>query len=93
MSRRTGRILGSDHPRTLTARNLAAAYMDAGDPSRAIPMLEKNLADQQRLLGSDHPNTLDCRNDLARAYQQVRDLDPMPLTVKLIMLRAGLCAG
>ena len=36
------RLLGADHPRTLTWRNnLASAYQAAGDPERAIPLFEQ----------------------------------------------------
>ena len=65
------RILGSDHPDTLTSRNnLAGAYRTAGDLGRAIPLYEQTLTDTQRVLGSDHPNTLTSRNNLASALWQ-----------------------
>jgi tetratricopeptide (TPR) repeat protein len=74
---RTGaeRVLGSDHPGTFAARhNLAGAYAEAGDLSRAIPMLEQGLADRQRVLGNDDPDIMISRNNLARAYQNAKDL-------------------
>ena len=41
---------GADHPDTLISRNnLAGAYRDAGDPGRAIPLLEQALADRLRV--------------------------------------------
>lgn len=50
------RVLGPDHPDTLTSRNnLAGAYESAGDLGRAIPLLEQTLADSERVLGPDHP--------------------------------------
>lgn len=68
------RILGSDHPRTLTVRsNLAAAYDDAGDFSRAIPIFEQILTERERTLGPDHPDTLSSRNNLAYTYQRAGD--------------------
>jgi tetratricopeptide (TPR) repeat protein len=64
------RVLGEDHPSTLTARNnLAGAYQDAGDLGRAIPLLQQTLTDSVRVLGEDHPDTLTARNNLAYAYQ------------------------
>ena len=70
-----GRVLGADHPDTLTSRNnLAAAYRAAGDLGRAIPLHEQTLADRERVLGADHPDTLTSRNNLADAYQAAGDL-------------------
>jgi tetratricopeptide (TPR) repeat protein len=64
------RVLGPDHPGTLTARNdLAEAYQDAGRAAEAIPLYERTLADRERVLGPDHPGTLQSRNNLATAYQ------------------------
>ncbi|MGW1396602.1 tetratricopeptide repeat protein, partial [Streptomyces nigra] len=55
------RLLGDDHPDTLTARNnLANFYRDAGRVQEALDLGE-------RVLGDDHPDTLDARNNLARA--------------------------
>ncbi|MFG1967627.1 tetratricopeptide repeat protein, partial [Nonomuraea sp. NPDC049028] len=69
------RVLGGDHPDTLTSRNnLASAYQTAGHLGRAIPLHEATLADRERLLGPDHPNTLTSRNNLAHAYQEAGDL-------------------
>ena len=64
------RLLGADHPDTLTARtNLAYAYQAAGRTAEAIALYERTLADRERLLGADHPSTLMSRNNLAHAYQ------------------------
>ncbi|MFE2716360.1 tetratricopeptide repeat protein, partial [Streptomyces mirabilis] len=63
------RVLGDDHPDTLTSRNnLASAYQAAGDLDRAIPLLEAVLTQRVRVLGDDHPHTLTSRNNLASAY-------------------------
>ena len=63
------RVLGSDHPDTLAARNnLAGAYEYVGRFGEAIELYEQVLADQERVLGSDHPDTLTARNNLAGAY-------------------------
>ncbi|WP_405536288.1 tetratricopeptide repeat protein [Streptomyces sp. NBC_00075] len=69
------RVLGEDHPNTLTSRNnLAYAYESAGDLSRAIPLYEQTLTDTVRVLGEDHPSTLTSRNNLAYAYESAGDL-------------------
>ena len=62
------RVLGADHPSTLTSRNnLAYAYESAGDPGRAIPLYERTLADCERVLGADHPITRAVRGNLDAA--------------------------
>ena len=69
------RVLGEDHPGTLTSRNnLASACQAAGDLGRAIPLFEQTLADRRRVLGEDHPGTLISRNNLAGAYESAGDL-------------------
>src|SRR2546429_3598236 len=63
------RVLGDDHPHTMTLRaNLATAYQAAGDLGRAIPLHEQTLADRQRILGDDHPRTLARLSKLASAH-------------------------
>ncbi|MFD3326594.1 tetratricopeptide repeat protein [Streptomyces sp. NPDC058701] len=60
------RLLGPDHPDTVTARaNLAASYGQAGRTAEAIVILEQAVADFERLLGPDHPNTVTARANLA----------------------------
>ncbi|RGD58430.1 tetratricopeptide repeat protein [Kitasatospora xanthocidica] len=64
------RVLGIDHPDTLTARNnLAAAYSDAGHTDEAMRLQEEVLEDRRRVLGDDHPDTLTTRNNLAVTYR------------------------
>ena len=53
------RVLGPDHPDTLTSRNnLAVAYRAAGRIDEAITLHEQTLAARERVLGPDHPDTL-----------------------------------
>jgi tetratricopeptide (TPR) repeat protein len=69
------RLLGLDHPDTLTSRNnLALAYRSAGDLDRAIPLFVQNVHDRERVLGPNHPDTLSSRNSLALAYMLAEDL-------------------
>ena len=64
------RILGQDHPHTLTSRNnLAGAYRETGRITEAIALYEKVLTDRTRILGKDHPATLETLNALAGAYK------------------------
>jgi len=56
------RVLGADHPDTLTTRNnIASWYGRAGRVDEAIGLFEVLLADQIRVLGADHPDTLATR--------------------------------
>jgi len=60
------RVLGADHPDTLTARNnLAFWRAEAGDVAGAVSEFEQLLTDQVRVLGTDHPDTLATRDVLA----------------------------
>ena len=60
------RVLGPDHPSTLTSRgNLAHAYHAARRLSDAVAMSERALADCERVLGPDHPLTRTMRQNLS----------------------------
>ncbi len=54
----------------------SAAYEDAGDLGRAIPLYEQALADSVRVLGQDHPQTKIVRGNLAIARQQPQQRSP-----------------
>ena len=86
------KILGPDHPDTLTSRNnLAYAYRSAGRLDQAIPLYEEVLADRVRLLGDDHPQTLTSRNNLAYAYRSAGRLDQaIPLYEEVLADRVRL---
>jgi hypothetical protein len=75
------RLLGPDHPDTISARNsLATAYHAAGRTADAIPLVQQILAARERLLGADHPSTLASRNNLASAYRATgRPAEAIPL--------------
>jgi len=50
------RVLGTDHPGSLTARtNLAYAYRAAGRTAEATVLYEQALADSERVLGTRPP--------------------------------------
>ena len=65
------RVLGPDHPDTLTAQNnLAVAYQEAGRAAEAIPLFARSLEALERRLGSEHHDTVTTRNNLAVAYRE-----------------------
>jgi Flp pilus assembly protein TadD len=68
------RLLGPDHPDTLTSRNnLANATFGMGDHAEAVRLLRRSIHDRTRVLGLDHPDTLTSRNDLACALDAMGD--------------------
>ena len=61
------RVLGPEHPDTLTASaNLASWTGDAGDPTAARDLLAELLPVRKRVLGPEHPDTLATLSSLAR---------------------------
>lgn len=59
-------VLGEDHQDAPGSRNnLAMSYQAAGRTAKAIPLLERTLADCERVLGADHPDTRAVRVNLA----------------------------
>ncbi|MFE4998624.1 tetratricopeptide repeat protein [Streptomyces mirabilis] len=80
------RLLGAEHPDTLTARNnLGASYWRAGRTGEAIPLLEQVVADHERLQGTQHPNTLMARTNLAHAYHKAgRTGEAIPLLEQVV---------
>jgi len=63
------RELGPDAPESIEARSsLVGAYIVNGDNERAIPLAERNVADQIRLRGREDRNVLRARHSLANLY-------------------------
>ena len=76
------RVLGENHPDTLTsANNLAADLHALGEYERARQLNEDTLTRRRRVLGEDHPDTLESANNLALhlhelgEHEQARQLD------------------
>jgi Tetratricopeptide repeat len=68
------RVLGPEHPDTLTARhNLARWTGEAGDAAKARDQYVSLLSIQGRVLGPDHPHTLSTRDNLAYYTGQAGD--------------------
>ncbi|MFJ4797113.1 tetratricopeptide repeat protein [Kitasatospora purpeofusca] len=60
------RILGHNHPDTLTSRaNLAVSYWQAGRTDGALDLLRSVVEGRARVLGSVHPDTVMSRAGLA----------------------------
>ena len=63
------RVLGPDHPITLTAvNNLATLFIKQGRYDEAEPLYKRALAGRERVLGPKHPNTLASVNNLADLF-------------------------
>ncbi|MGW9452435.1 tetratricopeptide repeat protein, partial [Streptomyces sp. NPDC055632] len=68
------RLLGPDHPDTLTTRNNLAHWRgEAGDAQGAADAFDKLLDDRIRILGLDHPDTLITRSNLASRRGEAGD--------------------
>jgi eukaryotic-like serine/threonine-protein kinase len=69
------RLLGSEHPKTLSARNdLAVVYNFQGRYSEAEQLLSKVLDTQTRVLGPDHKDTIGTMRELADVYLRQKRL-------------------
>ena len=63
------RVLGPEHPDTLSSMsNLAAVYDLAGKHAQAEALDSQSLAIQRRVLGPEHPDTLKSMSNLAYVY-------------------------
>ncbi len=69
---RSRRVLGEDHPDTLTsANNLARDLSELGDYQQARTLDEDTLARRRRVLGEDHPDTLASAENLAEVLRKL----------------------
>jgi hypothetical protein len=69
------RVLGSEHPATLTSmNNLATTLRAMGDLTGARTMQEQVLSIHQRVLGPEHPDTLISMGNLAGTLRAMGDL-------------------
>ena len=60
------RILGPEHPNTLTSlNNLAVLLYEKGDDDAAEPLYRRALEASERIRGPEHPRTLTIVNSLA----------------------------
>jgi len=62
------RLLGDDHPDTLTSRaTLARLASRQGRRAEAEDLYRRVIADRTRVLDASHPDTVAIRNELAQA--------------------------
>jgi hypothetical protein len=65
-----GRLLGKEHPDTLTAMSdLARRLQMQGDLAEARQLQKQVLDARGRLLGEEHPDTLKAMNNLAQTLK------------------------
>ncbi|EMD63677.1 hypothetical protein COCSADRAFT_118835, partial [Bipolaris sorokiniana ND90Pr] len=70
METRKRRMLGDEHPDTLTSMaNLASTYWNQGRWKEAEELQAKELGICSRVLGDEHPNTLTSMANLASTYR------------------------
>ena len=68
------RVLGKEHPATLTSVNNLAEFMQAlGDAAGALPLFRRALDSRERVLGKEHPDTLTSVNNLAGCLYALGD--------------------
>ena len=53
------RVLGADHPYTLTSPRQPGQRLPGPRLAEAIPLHERTLTDRERVLGADHPDNPD----------------------------------
>ena len=71
------RVLGEEHPNTLTSKNnLANALEQQGKYQEAEEIYREVLNVRSRVLGEKHPNTLRSKSDLASTFQNQRKWQP-----------------
>ena len=62
------RVLGANHPDTLTTRHQLAAGLTAeGKPTEALAEFRQVLTARQQLLGANHPSTLSTLHEIGQA--------------------------
>ena len=69
------RVLGADHPHTLTTRNIIAVWTgEGGDTREALRLFQLLLPDMLRVLGDDHRDTLMARDSIATLMVECGDV-------------------
>ena len=88
------RVLGDDHPGTLTAMDCAGALLQAqGKLDQAEPLLRESLERSRRILGDDHPATLNSINNLGSLFQVQGKLDQAEPLLREVMERSRRVRG
>src|ERR1035441_8564038 len=89
------RVLGGEHPDTLTSvNNLAYLHASQGRYGDAEPLCQRALAARERVLGREHPDTLNSVNNLAGLYaRQGRYGEAEPLYQRALAGRERVLGG
>ena len=90
--RKTEKMLGKEHPSTLTSmNNLALVLSSQGKYEKAEEMHRQALALEGRMLGKEHPDTLGSMNNLTEMlsrqdkYEKIEEMHEQALTKKKII--------
>ena len=76
MSEKRSKLLGPDHPDTLSSlANLACCYREIGKIEKAIAIQEDVSEKRSKLLGPDHPKTLSSLERLAGCYREIGKIE------------------
>jgi hypothetical protein len=78
------RVLGDEHPDTLTSMaNLAFTWKAQGQSAEAIDLLRQSVQLRQHVLGDNHPNILSSSRALkqreAERLQDLRELEQLEI--------------
>jgi hypothetical protein len=69
------RILGDEHPDTITAmNNLAMTLRDLGQLDEAATIKKEVVENMRRILGDEHPDTITAMNNLAMTLRDLGQL-------------------
>jgi hypothetical protein len=84
-----GRVLGAEHPDTLTSMtNLALMFWNQGRWKEAEELEVQVVETRKRVLGAEHPSTLITMNNLAFTWErQGRDTEALKLMEECVRLR------
>ena len=70
------KILGEEHPETLTSlSNLAVAYGDLGNYEKCLELHKESYRKRCKVLGEEHPETLTSLNALAWSYSDLGTME------------------
>ena len=83
------RVLGAEHPSTLTSMaNLASTYRNQGRWKEAEELEVQVMETRKRVLGAEHPDTLTTMNNLAFTLErQGRDIKALKLIEECVRLQ------
>jgi tetratricopeptide (TPR) repeat protein len=88
MLKKRRRILGEEHPDTISAmNNLANTLGDQGQLNEAATMLKEVLEKMRRILGEEHPDTISAMNNLAFTLEDQGQLDEAIALLKVAIQR------